>query len=101
MKKIVKRMEVKMELVKLSALKREAAIQGFKVEGDSGYTSLDINGFQPGERVEVGSKVLEREEYVNEDDAGGCESGGVSSGAVSNAYRSGWDAVFGKPRAKA
>lgn len=79
--------------VKAEAFKRELKRQGIS-EGREGWFSLERAGFAPDELQDLGSAMMPGPDtYVAE---------GTSSGAVSNAYRSGWDAVFGrKPRAKA
>lgn len=95
MKKIREGLKATAYKVKAEALTREIKRQGVSLEKSGQFCSLERSGFGPDELVEVGGGIVaERDAYVSES---------TSSGAVSNAYRSGWDAVFGqgKPGAKA
>ncbi len=89
MKKITKKLEVVIRGVHEHALKREVMAQGPTVDKD-GWGKIDASAFGPDETFEVGTKTFTREEFVPEEDDS------ASSGAVTNAYRAGWDAVFGK-----
>jgi capsule polysaccharide export protein KpsE/RkpR len=93
MKKIREGLVATAMKVKKEALIREVQRQGVRLDETGKFCSLEKDGFAPDELQEIASKVVaERDAYVAE---------GTTSGAVSNAYRSGWDAVFGKRRAKA